>query len=193
MYSAPSLVSGVNIWHYYFLVCLGLPPPTTTANQIQPFLTKLLHFTMYWPVFFIYATLLPPLINSCPSLVPPLCPVCTLLLLPLLPLLTRPLHVHALCLNKNVPPWTNLPQLTALNPCTMTTSSFYGKPPSYGWSVHLGSLPPTLLPLYLSYAACSSLLLKMVTPQSLFTLFGMLLLALPFSYIHFFFLYSISM
>lgn len=47
-------------------------------------------------------------------------------------------------------------------------------------SVHLYlRSAPTLLPLYLSHAACrSSLPLKMVTPQSLFTLFGMLSLAL---------------
>lgn len=61
-------------------------------------------------------------------------------------------------------------------------------------SVHLYlRSAPTLLPLYLSHAACcSSLPLKMVTPQSLFTLFGMLSLALsspsfsPFTLIHFY-------
>lgn len=62
-------------------------------------------------------------------------------------------------------------------------------------SVHLYlRSAPTLLPLYLSHAACcSSLPLKMVTPQSLFTLFGMLSLALSLSlslYLHSFFLLS---
>ncbi|KAF7243493.1 Polypyrimidine tract-binding protein 2 [Varanus komodoensis] len=52
----------------------------------------------------------------------------------------------------------------------MTTSPFCGNHPSL-WMI---CSSPLFLDssLFLSYAACSSLLLKMVTPQSLFTLFG---------------------
>lgn len=87
--------------------------------------------------------------------------------------------VHASVLEQNVPR-TNLPQLTALKPWSMTTSPFCGNHPSL-WMI---CSSPLFLDssLFLSYAACSSLLLKMVTPQSLFTLFGMLLLALYFYY-----------
>lgn len=88
-------------------------------------------------------------------------------------------YVHASVLEQNVPR-TNLPQLTALKPWSMTTSPFCGNHPSL-WMI---CSSPLFLDssLFLSYAACSSLLLKMVTPQSLFTLFGMLLLALYFYY-----------
>lgn len=89
-------------------------------------------------------------------------------------------YVHASVLEQNVPR-TNLPQLTALKPWSMTTSPFCGNHPSL-WMI---CSSPLFLDssLFLSYAACSSLLLKMVTPQSLFTLFGMLLLALYFYYL----------
>lgn len=106
-------------------------------------------------------------------------PCLTLLLVSIyVPCLFIP-YVHASVLEQNVPR-TNLPQLTALKPWSMTTSPFCGNHPSL-WMI---CSSPLFLDssLFLSYAACSSLLLKMVTPQSLFTLFGMLLLALYFYY-----------
>lgn len=73
-----------------------------------------------------------------------------------------------------------LAPINRLEPWSMTTSPFCGIHPSL-WMI---CSSPLFLDssLFLSYAACSSLLLKMVTPQSLFTLFGMLSLALYFYY-----------
>lgn len=73
-----------------------------------------------------------------------------------------------------------LAPINRLEPWSMTTSPFCGNHPSL-WMI---CSSPLFLDssLFLSYAACSSLLLKMVTPQSLFTLFGMLSLALYFYY-----------
>lgn len=83
-----------------------------------------------------------------------------------------------LCLNKCSS--DQLAPINRLEPWSMTTSPFCGNHPSL-WMI---CSSPLFLDssLFLSYAACSSLLLKMVTPQSLFTLFGMLLLALYFYY-----------
>ncbi len=73
------------------------------------------------------------------------------------------------CLNKTSDPPINRPE-----PWSMTTSPFCGKPPSVMDDLFISALPRLF-----SLSACSSLLLKMVTPHSLFTLFGMFLLALP--------------
>ena len=83
-----------------------------------------------------------------------------------------------LCLNKCSS--DQLAPINRLEPWSMTTSPFCGNHPSL-WMI---CSSPLFLDssLFLSYAACSSLLLKMVTPHSLFTLFGMLLLALYFYY-----------
>lgn len=166
----------------------------------QPFSDQIPAFPMYWPIFyfvfvphflifFLLHCCIPfpissfslcvqlPFSLSFPRLpYPPLSYPSPRLLSPF-PVFIP--YVHASVLEQNVPR-TNLPQLTALKPWSMTTSPFCGNHPSL-WMI---CSSPLFLDssLFLSYAACSSLLLKMVTPQSLFTLFGMLLLALYFYY-----------
>lgn len=165
----------------------------------QPFSDQIPAFPMYWPIFYFFCS---PLIfffllHCCFPLPISSFSLCVQLPFPCLDpnsrapsrftlfsssLSVSPVfipYVHASVLEQNVPR-TNLPQLTALKPWSMTTSPFCGNHPSL-WMI---CSSPLFLDssLFLSYAACSSLLLKMVTPQSLFTLFGMLLLALYFYY-----------
>lgn len=164
----------------------------------QPFSDQIPAFPMYWPIFYFF--LFPTyffLLHCCFPFPISSFSLCVQLPFPCLYPNSRALpcftlfslslsvfpvfipYVHASVLEQNVPR-TNLPQLTALKPWSMTTSPFCGNHPSL-WMI---CSSPLFLDssLFLSYAACSSLLLKMVTPQSLFTLFGMLLLALYFYY-----------
>lgn len=145
---------------------------------------------MYWPIFyffFLFPNSLffllhccfpspfhpPPCVFTFPLLVFSQMPAplpCLLLYFPCLclhPLSPFPMFM-LLCLNKCSS--DQLAPINRLEPWSMTTSPFCGNHPSL-WMI---CSSPLFLDssLFLSYAACSSLLLKMVTPQSLFTLFG---------------------
>lgn len=166
----------------------------------QPFSDQIPAFPMYWPIFyFFFCSPIPYffLLHCCfPS---PFHPFPCVFTFPFLVFSQMPIPfpvlsfffpcpcLHSLspfpmfmllCLNKCSS--DQLAPINRLEPWSMTTSPFCGNHPSL-WMI---CSSPLFLDssLFLSYAACSSLLLKMVTPQSLFTLFGMLLLALYFYY-----------
>lgn len=162
----------------------------------QPFSDQIPAFPMYWPIFYFFlfptslfffciAVSLPHFIFSLCAHLPFPCLFPNSHTLPY-PILCIPcLHpcLHPLC--SCFCAWTKcssdqLAPINRLEPWSMTTSPFCGNHPSL-WMI---CSSPLFLDssLFLSYAACSSLLLKMVTPQSLFTLFGMLSLALYFYY-----------
>ncbi len=157
------------------------------------FLTKLLHFLctdlyiIFVPpsnffFFFIPRCFQPPPLPLPSPLLTPLWlvgPFSPAILSPRLPA-----HPFMLCAwtKTNVPPRTDLPQLTALTHAPWPPHHSTGNHPPL-WMI---CSSPLYLDssLFLSYAACSSLLLKMVTPQSLFTLFGMLLLAIYLFFVY---------
>lgn len=165
----------------------------------QPFSDQIPAFPMYWPIFYFFlfpTSLFFFLLHCCiPSPISSFS-LCVQLPFPCLypnshalPRLTLLLvFVYIPCLHSLCScfcAWTKcssdqLAPINRLEPWSMTTSPFCGNHPSL-WMI---CSSPLFLDssLFLSYAACSSLLLKMVTPQSLFTLFGMLLLALYFYY-----------
>lgn len=174
----------------------------------QPFSDQIPAFPMYWPIFYFFfvpqflifffciAVSLPhfilfPVCSPPLSLSSPKCPFPSLSYpyfpCPCLHSLSPFPMFMLLCLNKCSS--DQLAPINRLEPWSMTTSPFCGNHPSL-WMI---CSSPLFLDssLFLSYAACSSLLLKMVTPQSLFTLFGMLLLALYFYYWFDFFCFTL--
>lgn len=122
----------------------------------QPFSDQIPAFPMYWPIFYFFVPHLFFLLHCCfpfpissfslcvqlpfPCLYPNshALPCFTLFSLSLSMFPVFIPYVHASVLEQNVPR-TNLPQLTALKPWSMTTSPFCGNHPRYGWSVHLRS------------------------------------------------------
>lgn len=152
----------------YVLTCiLFLSPPSPPTRH-----SNLFSFCVIFPF---YPMLLPTPPFPSPFL---FWLLCDWLALSLLQSCLPALHPFMLCAwtKTNVPPRTDLSQLTALTHAPWPPHHSTGNHPPL-WMI---CSSPLYLDssLFLSYAACSSLLLKMVTPQSLFTLFGMLSLAI---------------
>ncbi len=157
-------------------------------KRTLPFSDRTPAFPMYWPAYY-FCPPLPTFFCFIPRCFQPLFfpllsfsllfwLLCDWLALSLLQSCLPTLHPFMLCAwpKTNVPPRTELPQLTALTHAPWPPHHSTGNHPPL-WMI---CSSPLYLDssLFLSYAACSSLLLKMVAPQSLFTLFGMLLLAI---------------